>query len=355
MAIIISEGGKNAKKIEKSDLKAEDFLQKFIYDNPETLPLDDIKEDIRLLIVAREFPTSSGSIDALGIDKDGDIYVIETKLYKNPDKRLVIAQVLDYGAALWRGYGNFNDFLKAIDDKVQAQFSTNVNQKLEDFFGITDDDVATLLSNTESNLKDGNFRFLVLMDKLHDRLKDLIIFVNRNSRFDIFGVEMEFYKFKDYEITIPRLFGSEVKVKPGISTTSGTRRKWDEKSFFQDVRSRLAGDELDSIKGLYEFSRKIADKISWGTGAARGSFNPKFNKISARSLYTVYSDGTLQLNFGWLNDSETAKKYSDSFRKELQDMLIPHDYREDVASLPQSEWAPMLNDFIKVVEDLLKQ
>lgn len=40
-------------------------------------------------------------IDAVALDQNGDIYLIETKLYKNPDKRQVIAQVLDYGASLW--------------------------------------------------------------------------------------------------------------------------------------------------------------------------------------------------------------------------------------------------------------
>ena len=353
MAIIISEEGKNAKKIEKSTIEAEDYLQKYIYDNPESLPLYDIKEDIRLLILAREFPTNSGPVDALGIDKDGEIYVIETKLYKNPDKRLVLAQVLDYGAALWRGYNNFNDFLKAIDDKVQAQFNTNVNHKLEDFFDITDDDVATLLSNTESNLKDGSFRFVVLMDRLSDRLKDMIIFINQNSTFDIFGVEMEYYKFNEYEIMIPRLFGSEVKGK----TPTGTRRKWDEKSFFDDAekKKKMKDAELKAIKTLYDFSVQHADEIAWGTGATYGSFNPKFAKMSTRSLYTVYSNGTLQLNFSFLHDSETAKKYRDKFLERLEGLLISDASADDRVRVPIQEWRPKLTDFIKVVQDLVGQ
>ena len=60
MAIIISKNGKNAQKIDKSDFEKEDYLQKYIHDNPESLPLYEIKEDIKLLIVAREFPTNSG-------------------------------------------------------------------------------------------------------------------------------------------------------------------------------------------------------------------------------------------------------------------------------------------------------
>lgn len=68
MALIISKNGKNAKKIEKSTIEREDYLQKYIYDNPESIPLYEIKEDIRICIIAREVPTNSGFIDAFGID-----------------------------------------------------------------------------------------------------------------------------------------------------------------------------------------------------------------------------------------------------------------------------------------------
>ena len=105
MAIIVTKQGKNAIKIDPSRFEQEDDLQTYIAQNPDSLPLYEIKEDIRLLILGREFPTNSGPIDAIGIDKDGEIYIVETKLYKNPDKRLVVAQVRDYGASLWRSGG----------------------------------------------------------------------------------------------------------------------------------------------------------------------------------------------------------------------------------------------------------
>lgn len=151
MAIIISKHGKNAKKVEKSSFEKEDYLQKYIYDNPESIPLYDIKEDIRLLIISREFSTSSGPIDALGIDKDGEMYLIETKLYKNPDKRLVMAQVLDYGASLWRSYGDFSKFIKTVEESVRKNFGVSFSQKLKDFFGLEDSDVDTLLDSLTVN------------------------------------------------------------------------------------------------------------------------------------------------------------------------------------------------------------
>ena len=252
MAIIVSRNGKNAKRIDKSDFKKEDYLQKYIYDNPESIPLYDIKEDIRLLILAREFSTNSGPIDALGIDKDGEIYIVETKLYKNPDKRLVVAQVLDYGASLWHSYTNFDEFTRALDNETNSKFNLSLNQRLKDFFNISDEELTIILDNIKNNLNKGNFKFVVLMDKLHERLKDLIVFINENSRFDIFAVELEYYRHEDYEIMIPKLFGAEVKKDIGISSSSGARRKWDEKSFFEDAGKKVEGQQLKAIEKLYE-------------------------------------------------------------------------------------------------------
>ena len=95
MPIIISRGGQGAQKLLESGVADEDYLQQYVANNPDALPIEEIKEDVRLMIVGREFPTPSGPIDVLALDGDGEIYIIETKLYKNPDKRLVMAQVLD--------------------------------------------------------------------------------------------------------------------------------------------------------------------------------------------------------------------------------------------------------------------
>lgn len=110
MAIIISKNGRSAVKLNKTDFGLENKLQQYIHNNPETIPLYDIKDDIRLLMLAREFQTTSGP---------GEIYLIETKLYKNPDKRTVVAQVLDYGASLWKSHSNFDSFLSQVNTSVQ--------------------------------------------------------------------------------------------------------------------------------------------------------------------------------------------------------------------------------------------
>lgn len=157
MTIIVSKNGKDAKWIKPADVAREDYLQKYIYDNPSAIPLDSIKEDIRLFILAREFATPSGPIDVLGIDRDGDIFVVETKLYKNPDKRLVVAQVLDYGAALWSGYEHFDEFIATIEQYLAKQFPKGLRITLAKFFDLAEGDVAKLLDRLKGNLDQGRF------------------------------------------------------------------------------------------------------------------------------------------------------------------------------------------------------
>jgi len=49
------------------------------------------------------------------------------------------------------------------------------------------------------------------MDNLERSLKDLILFMNRNSQFDIYAVELEYYKHEDFEILSQSLYGAEIK------------------------------------------------------------------------------------------------------------------------------------------------
>ena len=230
MTLIISKNGKNAQKVPRSVIEKEGYLQQYIYDNPESVPLGEIDDSIRLFIVAREVPTDSGPIDAFGLDADGTIYLIETKLYKNPDKRLVVAQVLDYGAALREGSADYESLLRILDDKAKKQFGCGVNEKLAEFFDLDEEGVDTLLANMKACLDKGSFRFVVLMDTIHARLKDLITFINENSRFTIYGVQLQYYKYKEYEIMIPSLFGAEVRKRVGVPASgkdAQRRRFWE--------------------------------------------------------------------------------------------------------------------------------
>ena len=71
MVMIILNPGQPACCVESSSFPKEAAMQEYISKNPECLPVDDINENARLLVVAREVSTSSRRIDLLGIDADG--------------------------------------------------------------------------------------------------------------------------------------------------------------------------------------------------------------------------------------------------------------------------------------------
>jgi len=296
MAIIISSNGKKAVKVDKSSFDKEDHLQKYIYDNPESIPLYDIKEDIRLLILAREFPTNSGPIDAIGIDKYGELYIVETKLYANADKRKVIAQSLDYGAALWKHSNDFNEFLGILDEHTQKVFKLRTAEKIGEFFEIDDESVDMIIDKARVNLNSGIFHFVVLMDKLDDRLKDLILYVNQNSQFDIYAVELEYYKHGNQEIIIPRIFGAEVKKDLKTKTAKGSGTLWNWELFKERLKD-FGEEEVIVAEKIIEWAGNNNIEIEWGT-SQRGSFFLTFYNKKGRWFcpFSVNGDATIRWN-----------------------------------------------------------
>ena len=355
MSIIVTKGGKKAHRLEPTGIPLETHLQDYVQANPEVLPMDSIREDLRLLVVAREYPTASGAIDVIAVDQEGEIYLIETKLFKNPDKRQVVAQVLDYGAALWSGGNGPGDFINDLQQATIKLLGQPLSQALQEHFGLEGGQADELIQNLDANVRDGSFRFVVLMDRMEDRLKDLVSFVNENSRFTVYGVELEFYRFEDYEIVIPRLYGAEARkeVKAGSQ-----RRTWDEQSFFEDCTAKLEPTQIDAVKRLYEYSVKNADQVSWGTGRTMGSFNPKFERIARPSLITVYSDGRMSLNFGGLRGTDhgrnVARWLAESVTRDLG-VELPKDYEIVYPHLRPEQWMPKVDALIHVIDDVVSR
>lgn len=350
MSIIISKRGKEAQRLERTVIQEEEYLQKYIYNNPESLPLHEVKEDIQLLILAREFPTESGPIDALGIDQDGDIYIIETKLYKNADKRRVIAQMLDYGASLWSRYADPAQFSSKLAELVASGFNMSLEEKLQDFYGCGSEDVSELLHTLKQNINEGNFRFVVLMDRLDDRLKDLIRFVNQNSRFDVLGIELDFYQHEDLEILIPNIYGAEVKKE--VSSTSGrVRQKWSKEKFFEDAQRRMGSENMQKLRQLYQWSADEADSISWGTGALTGSFNLIFDFIHpTRSIISVRSNGDIVFNFKWMEGVvEPIQKLGECVRQ-FSDRPVSEDILNTYITVSVERWSARFEELMLVLE-----
>lgn len=333
MSIIITSQGKQANRIDKSSFENEKSLQQYIHANPESLPIYDIKENIRLLIVAREFQTSSGPIDAVGIDAEGDIYLVETKLYKNSDKRTVVAQVLDYGAALSKYSRDINQFLLLLEGQIKSHFKLSLPEKFKEYFAFeSDEDYTEFLHNIKLNFEEGDFKFVVLMDKITDQLKDLITFINESSKFSIYTVLFDYYEYESFQIVIPKIIGVEASRKKDFTNSSYQRKKGTEEQFIQELNQNFKNEDLNAVMKLFEFGLSNADFVSWGPGSGEGvEFKPNNEKTSRRHLFRLNSSGKLIF---WLvrNDVELhTKKYIEGI-----DRIIDKFSWEEFVSHPKS-------------------
>jgi hypothetical protein len=351
MTIIISKHGQNAQKIDKSSIENEDYLQRYIYENPDSIPLYEIREDIRLLILAREFPTESGPIDALAVDNEGGLYIVETKLYSNADKRLVVAQALDYGASLWKHTENFNSFMGRLDRFTQQVFKLSTREKLAEFFELDDSGVAQLTEQISLNLNDGNIKFVILMDRFDERLKDLIMYVNQNSKFDIYAVQFDFYRHEEQEIIIPRIYGVEVK-KTVSSTGHSKRRTWTENEILADAKLKLSAEQFHAYHKLFEFCKENADQINFGTGA-ESSFSPIFLSLCSMSLITVNTSYPLSCNFGWVGKINKNTALLLKEKMEGIGFSFPDDYMRKRPGIPTGEWMPKVDEVINALAEML--
>lgn len=321
MSIIISQDGKNAKKIDKSDFEKEGYLQNYIHENPGSIPVYEIEEDKKLFVTKREFPTESGPIDALAIDKDGEIYVVETKLYKNPDKRTVVAQAIDYGASLWR-HCTFDEFMVIVNNEMNKKFSMSFEEKVQEFFDLDDEEVVSLLEAIKNNLQQGYIKFVILMDSIHDKLKDLIVYINQNSQFDIYAVQMEYYQFEKYEIMIPKLFGVEVKKNIGGGRQSTS---WTDQKFLADAKDKIKDqNDYKIFCELYDFITKNAEVAGFGKGSEAGTFTFKIRDERAKSglvaIFTLTTFGNVWLRVGNIRGN-LGQEYSRLYFDKLKNIL----------------------------------
>jgi len=149
---------------------------------------------------------------------------------------------------------------------------------------------------------------------------------------EVLIVEAKQYELNGYKVIIPTLFG-----------------------YTEEARmAKRAGASLGGQRRRREFGFSF----QMGTGTKRGSINVKTLSICPRSLFTLWTDGTLDLNFGWLDGSDTAVTFRDRFYKAVKGGFaweVPEDYVKKFVHIPPEEWTPQANEFIELVRKLVEE
>ena len=321
-------------------------LQEMLAKYPDLIPIEDLGDDRKpIKVTVRE----ADNTDLIGVDEDGNITIIETKLAYNPEiKREVIGQILEYASKLWEN--SYEDFDSTIHNIMGEHLQDLMEAKIGNGEGWSSDDFRIAVGK---NLKEGSFALFIIVDVINDELRQTISYINSRCPdvFVLYALELKYFHEKGVEIILPKLYG----VAAGKTKAKASYIQWDEEKFFKDVKERLNNnaEQLNAIKKLYKFSIDNTTKIGWGRGET-GSFNPKFEKISARSLYTVRTDGFLYVTFGWLDDNETTKKYRDMLREQMAKITKGEisDNRYSI-SFRIEKWVPIVDKLIAAFTNVI--
>lgn len=299
MTILISDEEGN-EIVSKRGYEDESEMQEYIESNPEAIPLHQIDEGTKIEVASREFNVSSGRLDAIAFDSVGNIYVIESKLKTNSDRRKIIAQAFDYGVSLWENYDPqrlVDEVQKDLNDKKSFQSWVE-----EELLG-KERSYDTFEANMFSNLREGSFRYVIIMDEIKDHLESTIQYLNTNSNFDVYGVELECYSHEEKNIVVPQLHGNQVKKNPAATSDKGPPRKpWNEENFYKELESNLSDEEFQGIKEFYRFCKEKSDNIVFGERSKRGSvlgFFPGFKENHATVAF--YGNGKIRFYF-WFDE-----------------------------------------------------
>ncbi len=223
---------------------SEKDLQVMIAETPEPFlgPLGEINKpgEDTVFLTKMEAGVSVGSVDVLGVDKEGDIYIIECKLYRNPEvRREVVGQILEYAASLYRM--DYDDFCGKIVSGSSLELigimeSMCIEKGLEF-------DAEEFESGVNANLETGEFNLAIVVDAIRDDLRTTISYLNELTRFVIVGLQVSHVKNEGLKIeaVIPTVYGEKLKAPHRASSRDFTKEMRDigkvlfDESLMEDV------------------------------------------------------------------------------------------------------------------------
>ena len=155
----------------------ERWLQETLFCAPKALPASEVDPHIGMLIpVCMELETGAGPADILYVTPTGQIVVVETKLWRNPEaRREVVGQVLDYAKQLtsWT-YGVLEQSAALAAKRSPKGFLLETVSA-----HTTGLDSAAFVDAIERSLRTGDFLLLIVGDGIRLGAESLVTFLER--------------------------------------------------------------------------------------------------------------------------------------------------------------------------------
>lgn len=290
----------------------EDWLQDFVFNYPDVLPVGEIEPVFASLIpVCRELETNAGILDNLFINNTGMLTLVECKLWRNPQaRREVVGQILDYAQQLSRlSYSDLENAIRKTTKNQVTSLYQLVNQGSEE---IAEQE---FIDNVCRNLKRGRFLLLIVGDGIRESVEQIADFLqnyaNLNFTFalievavftlpepaegDLFVQSRVITRTVEIERSVVRVEDSSGNVKTTIDTKPPIKNTISQEVFFE----QLSQKDSDCAKKLSDFLEKA--KNDFDLIIVPGSSSLSLKTSDERFNFAVFmKDGSVSFAEFWL-------------------------------------------------------
>ena len=225
----------------------EDWLQKILFEHPETLPIEEIDRSFSGLVpICRELSTPAGPIDVIYATPEGKLVVLEAKLWRNPEaRRKVVGQVLDYAKELSRWH--YEDLQREVSRRTKMPGNALYHLVAEQN---PDIDEAAFVDELSRGLRQGRFLLLICGDGIREGVATIADFLDRHGTLQFsFGlVEMAIYSMPLGGLLVqPRVLAQSAIIKRTVVSLVSDQLTADE-----DAESLEPAPEMSDLERFYQ-------------------------------------------------------------------------------------------------------
>lgn len=282
---------------------SEDQLQTLIFDHPELLPVSAVEPYFNGIIpVCRELPTPAGPLDNLYVTPQGNLILVECKLWRNPEaRRKVIAQIMDYAKeiAMW-GYQDLMDAINRANKTDHANPLYSLAEKHPETPA-----ESQFVEQVSRNLRLGRHMLLIVGDGIQEGAEKLAEFLQQNMalQFTLALVQMGIYRFPERQghIVIPHVLMKTTMIERAvIRIEDGKIRVTEPDNRPQSAGSTQRAENLSEIEFFESLSGHHQESAVWLRRVLKRMEEMGMTWEVKRSLLPRYSpDGEQEFSFGY--------------------------------------------------------
>jgi len=355
--------------IHSSDMiewKDELEMQDFILQKPEAVFSEFFEESVRICPIGKELSNENGRADFIFLSEYADLFIIETKLDSNNDKRDIFSQVKGYASAIRNQctFQTFDDFLKDCEKSIESNqldevahnlgnsvvFKEYLNRQFKSSVEETNKILAALKKNIKEN---SNVFCVIVMDHISNSFKrDIDYYIADKSH--IFGVELQKYIQNNSQIIVPLYYGLEKLLLE--ETYSSEWQEQHEKGWNTFNENIKSNSELDdkTKNTILKFTAALGNMH--GTEGwlkiSNNTLKIYFENAGFSNKSTLYiaENGELII---YLNAFRDNPEISSNFKNQLSkiDNSIKKNINRELTLHVKPEiWIPKVDEFIAVFE-----